>query len=187
MFFIVAYCTHYLATACLQRTCLRGNVFIEPLPSSGSISHIVPSLRLLVPSSISVCHRSFFSEGCAWFYIILARFSCSDFSPTAPSVRPLAPIGSLRRFQSVQMYRHHPDFFFFPSGGAKLPRVAGAPTVPSLLTLKLRLGPSVSEVADPSTLSSFSFSATHWTSRPLASRAPVRKPSCRTCLISSRS
>jgi hypothetical protein len=32
-------CTHYLAVGCLPRICLRGNVFIEPLPSTGSIRH----------------------------------------------------------------------------------------------------------------------------------------------------
>jgi hypothetical protein len=36
---IVAYCcTHFQATA-LSQDCLRGNVFIEPLPSSGSLNH----------------------------------------------------------------------------------------------------------------------------------------------------
>jgi hypothetical protein len=38
--FFVGYCSIlYPATGCLPRICLRGNVFIEPLPSSGSISH----------------------------------------------------------------------------------------------------------------------------------------------------
>jgi hypothetical protein len=32
-------CTHYPPTGCLPRVCLRGNVFIEALPSSGSICH----------------------------------------------------------------------------------------------------------------------------------------------------
>jgi hypothetical protein len=37
---IVAYfCTHYLATGCLLRMCLRGKVFIESLPSNGSLRH----------------------------------------------------------------------------------------------------------------------------------------------------
>jgi hypothetical protein len=37
---IVAYCcTYYLAKGCLPRICLRGKVFILPLPSNGSIRH----------------------------------------------------------------------------------------------------------------------------------------------------
>jgi hypothetical protein len=46
---------------------------------------------------------------------------------------------------------------------------------------------SAPEGADPSTRSSSSFSATRWTSRLLASQTPVRKPSCRIPLMSSRS
>jgi hypothetical protein len=37
---VVAYCCRlYLATGCLSRICLRGDVFIEQLPSNGSIRH----------------------------------------------------------------------------------------------------------------------------------------------------
>jgi hypothetical protein len=42
---IVAYSLErvYLGTGCLPRICLRGRVFIEPLPSSGSVRHsIIP-------------------------------------------------------------------------------------------------------------------------------------------------
>jgi hypothetical protein len=39
-FTVVAYCcTHYLATGSLPRISLRWYVFIEPLPSSGSVHH----------------------------------------------------------------------------------------------------------------------------------------------------
>jgi hypothetical protein len=42
MSYILAYSLErvYLATGCLPRICLRGKVFIEPLPSSGYIRHI---------------------------------------------------------------------------------------------------------------------------------------------------
>jgi hypothetical protein len=36
---VVYYCTHYPAMGCLPRKCLRGNMFIEPLPSSETIRH----------------------------------------------------------------------------------------------------------------------------------------------------
>jgi hypothetical protein len=34
-------CTRYSASSCLPSICLRGNVFVEPLASSGSIRHII--------------------------------------------------------------------------------------------------------------------------------------------------
>jgi hypothetical protein len=40
IFIIVAFCcTHYLATGCLPRICLRRKVFVELLPRNGSIRH----------------------------------------------------------------------------------------------------------------------------------------------------
>jgi hypothetical protein len=44
---VVAYCCRrYLATGCLPRICLRGKMFIEPLPSSRSLRHnIYKSVR----------------------------------------------------------------------------------------------------------------------------------------------
>jgi hypothetical protein len=39
--YLLSYCSRlYLATGCLTKICLHGNVFIEPLPSSVSIHHI---------------------------------------------------------------------------------------------------------------------------------------------------
>jgi hypothetical protein len=44
--FVVAYCWRlYLATICLPRICLRGNMFIEPLPSSRTIRHNILFIR----------------------------------------------------------------------------------------------------------------------------------------------
>jgi hypothetical protein len=44
---IVTYCcTHYPATGCLPRACLRGNVCIEPLLSSGLIRHNIFNLAI---------------------------------------------------------------------------------------------------------------------------------------------
>jgi hypothetical protein len=63
--------------------------------------------------------------------------------------------------------------------------VSGAPTYPATLTPKPRVGSS--SVPFPSTLSSPSLSAPRWTSRLLAARNPVRKPSCRDHLMSFRS
>jgi hypothetical protein len=71
------------------------------------------------------------------------RFLLHDYSPTpptAPSLRALVPSGSLIRFQSFQLYHHHPEFFF-SNGGVKLSRVAGAPILPACLTPKPRVGP----------------------------------------------
>jgi hypothetical protein len=109
-------------------------MIIGLLPSNGSTCHIAPSLRLFIPNSLSLCHHSFLSEVSACDVspsCKLLGFFCGDFSPTAPaapSLRPLAP-SSLRRFQSVQVYHHHPkSLFFFPLVGAKLFRVAGTPT-----------------------------------------------------------
>jgi hypothetical protein len=64
---------------------LPWSVFTEPLPSSGRLfflrysgfqpsCRIAPSLRLLVPSSLTAYHHFFFSEGtCPWPLIGLAN------------------------------------------------------------------------------------------------------------------
>jgi hypothetical protein len=39
-FILACFCTHYPAMGCLPRICLHENVFIEQLPSSGSIRHV---------------------------------------------------------------------------------------------------------------------------------------------------
>jgi hypothetical protein len=38
-------CTHYLVTDCLSRICLRGKVFIGPVPSNGSIRHSILKIK----------------------------------------------------------------------------------------------------------------------------------------------
>jgi hypothetical protein len=63
MSFIVAYCwAHYPATSCLPRICLRGNVFIEPLPNCGSTRHNI------LHNNIVMCiyNRNFRLKGLNW-------------------------------------------------------------------------------------------------------------------------
>jgi hypothetical protein len=106
-----------------------GNMLTEPLPISGHIRHIVPSLRLLVPNSLSVCHRSFFSVVSARDVFLWLGFSCCDYSPaatSAPSLRTFVPSGSLIRFESIQVHHHHPQFFSAPTVEPKLSRLAGS-------------------------------------------------------------
>jgi hypothetical protein len=133
-----------------------GNMTTKLPLSNGLFHHIVLPLRLIVPNSLSVYHCSFFSEvsardGFLWFG--LSRIDHSPTTTTTPSLRPLVPSNSLKRFQSIQVQHHHPKFSF-PTVGAKLSRVTGAPTFLAHLTLTLLVGtPSFSEGADPSTTS----------------------------------
>jgi hypothetical protein len=131
---------------------------------------------------------------------------CSPTATTAPSLRSARPKQFPYKVPVSPASHHHPKFssFSFCPRWAITPGVDGAPTSPPLLTRTLLVGyPSVLEGVDPSTMlspwfstpvevdpfirSSSSFSATRWTSRLLASRISVRKPSCRTPLISSQS
>jgi hypothetical protein len=75
------------------------------------ICYIAPSLRLFVPNSLTVYHRSFFPEGSApdvflWFGLLF----CGDYIPTAPTapfLRVLVPSGSPVGCEPVQVYHHH--------------------------------------------------------------------------------
>jgi hypothetical protein len=113
----------------------------------------------------------------------------SPIAATAPSLRPLAPSGSLLRASTSRCITSIQSFSsFFQPVGAKLIRMADAPTYPALLKLTLLVGfSSVLQGVDPSTMPSSCFDATRWTSRLLASRTLVRKSSCRSPLTSSRS
>jgi hypothetical protein len=71
------------------RICLHGSLFVSIFPSNGSACHIAPSLRLLIPSNLSVCHRSFLSpEGCACFQLLQlfgAKLPRAAGAPTFPA------------------------------------------------------------------------------------------------------
>jgi hypothetical protein len=92
-------------------------------------------------------------------FLPIAWLFCGVYFPTAPaapSLRPLVPSGSLIVCQLIQVYHHHPAF---QVGGAKLPKVAGAPTSPAPTLCAVSL--SVSEGANPSTMSSQSLPVTN--------------------------
>jgi hypothetical protein len=67
--------------------------------------HIAPSLRLLVPSSLQAYRHFLFSQGCARDVCDQPHLpspwlsSHSDYSPTAPSLRPLDQSSSLRSWE----------------------------------------------------------------------------------------
>jgi hypothetical protein len=52
------------------------HAFGEPLSSNGLFRHIASSLRLFIPNSLLVYHRSFFSEGSARYVFLWLSFSC---------------------------------------------------------------------------------------------------------------
>jgi hypothetical protein len=83
--------------------------------------HISPSLRLLVLSSLSVCHRS-----------LLWLNSSAVF--TLQPLPLLVLSSSLIGCQSLQVYNHHP--VSFSSQWGKLPRVASVPTFQLLLCVQ---------------------------------------------------
>jgi hypothetical protein len=133
-------------------------------PPMAQICHTAPSLRLFVPNSLTVNHRSFSSEGYACNVLFFS--SSGDYSPiatTAPSLRTARP----ERFTAkvlVDPVVSQSSKGFIPSlslspppptVGAVTPGVAGAPTVPALLMLMLLVGSSDSKGADPSTQFSF--------------------------------
>jgi hypothetical protein len=116
------------------RSLPRERAFGEPLSSNERFvlnysrfqpsCHIAPFLRLSVRTSLSMYHRSFFSEVSARYIFLWLGFSCGDYSPTAPtapSLRALVPSGSLIRYQSIQVHHYHPFFFFSSGGGQNYP------------------------------------------------------------------
>jgi hypothetical protein len=72
----------------------------------------------------------------------------------------------------IQSFLYHSLIYTM---GAESHKVTGAPTFPALALCAVSF--SVSEVADPSTLSKSQFAAIHWASRLLASWNLVRKSS----------
>jgi hypothetical protein len=130
------------------------------LASNEPALYTAPSLRLFVTYSLQVYRHFFFSKGCACDVCDQSHLSPSwlgshiDHSPTTPYLRLFIPSSSLIRCQSIQGYYHHPSF---GPVQAKVPRVVNAPT---FMALKLLLVVSsfVPEGADPSTMSSHSFS-----------------------------
>jgi hypothetical protein len=85
------------------------------LPINGATCHIAPSLRLFIPISLQACRHFFLSEGCTCDVCDRPRLplpwlgSHGDDSPTAPvapSLRRLAPRGSLIRCEPVHVYNH---------------------------------------------------------------------------------
>jgi hypothetical protein len=75
------------------------------------------SRRLTTDLYARLAYRNFiFSEGCACDICGRPRLptpwlsSHGDYTPTAPSLRPLVPSGSLIKCQAVQVYHHHPSF-----------------------------------------------------------------------------
>jgi hypothetical protein len=120
--------------------CCRGNMLVceangcciscfWSLPSNGSTCHMAPSSRLFVPKAY---RYFFFSEGCACDVCDRRRLPSpwlsfrSDYSPAAPSLRPLVMSGSLIRCVPVQVYHLHHLFrglclgrLFFRFGGGR--------------------------------------------------------------------
>jgi hypothetical protein len=114
---------------------------LQSLPSNGSTCYTVPSFRLFVPNSLQAYRHFFFSEGCACDNCNQPRLpslwlsSHGDYSPTAPSLRPLVLSSFLIRCKPVQVYHHQlRSRVPFHSVQAKVPRVGDAPTS---LALKL--------------------------------------------------
>jgi hypothetical protein len=86
--------------------------------------HFALSLKLLVPNSLTVYHSSFFSEDSARDVFLWLGLNRGDQSPTAtnaPSLRVVVSNFSLIRFQSIQVYHHHPEYFFYSDGGKITP------------------------------------------------------------------
>jgi hypothetical protein len=67
----------------------------------GRLSHTAPSLRLFVPSSLTVCHLSFLP----WAVLATSVIGVSrgDHSPSAPSLDQHVPSGSLISYQQVRV------------------------------------------------------------------------------------
>jgi hypothetical protein len=127
-------------------------------------------------------------------------FFRGDYSPTAtsaPSLRPARPERFPDTFLLVQVIAIIQIIFFLSLShthtlslspttvGAVTHGVADAPTYPALTSCTISF--SVSEGAYLFTRSISLFPVTRWTSRLLALRTPVRKPSCRIRLLSCRS
>jgi hypothetical protein len=83
---VVMYCCRlYLATGCLPRICLRGNVFTEPLPSNGSTCHnIVRIVHALLIFKITLRKWSNFMAGDSRCYQQSEKcdISCAQFLTT---------------------------------------------------------------------------------------------------------
>jgi hypothetical protein len=88
---------------CMSLTVVVWLLISQSLTSNGSTCDIAPSIRLLVPNSLQVYRHFSFPEGCARNVCDWPRLpspwlgSFDDYSPTAPSFRPLVQSGSLIR------------------------------------------------------------------------------------------
>lgn len=102
----------HLRSCCLVM--VIGSLLVLLLLTSND--HIAPSLRLILLNSPQICCHFFFSKCCACDVCdqscppFLWLDSQGDYPPTAPSLRPPIPSGSLIRCQSVQVYHQHPSF-----------------------------------------------------------------------------
>jgi hypothetical protein len=89
--------TENMVTEVLSR---NGRLFrFRYIPVLGA-RHISPSLRLFVPNSLTVYHRSFFSEGSARDIFLWLGIFCLSAVPTntaAPSLSAIVPSATLIR------------------------------------------------------------------------------------------
>jgi hypothetical protein len=126
-------------------------VISEPFLSNGHLlllhhsgfqpsCHNALSLRIFVPSSLTVYHRSFFSEYSVRDVNLWLGLSRGDHSPTAtkaPTLRELFPIDSLiSQSRCITIIQS----IYLPKMRAKLSQVAGARTFQSHLTLTVLVG-----------------------------------------------
>jgi hypothetical protein len=136
------------------------------------------SLRLSVSISLQAYRHFFFSEGYACDICVRPRppsmwlGSHGDYSPSAPSLRPVIPSSSLIRCDPVQVYHHQPwsrvPFQLMQAEGPS------EVDVPTSLALKLLVVSSfVSEGADPCIMSYHSFFESSWKTQPCVSQPPA--------------
>jgi hypothetical protein len=83
------------------------------LPNNGSTCYIAPFWRIFVLNSLQVYNYFFFLGLCLWCLWLVPPSpwlgSYGEFSPTAPTLRPLVLSGSRIRCELVQVYHHQPQ------------------------------------------------------------------------------
>jgi hypothetical protein len=106
-------CKHACLRSCYSVTAVVYFLIWWSLLSNRSTCHTAPSLRLFIPNILQAYRHFFFSKGCACDVCnqpslpSLWLISHGDYSPTAPSLRPVLPSGSLTMCELVQVYHHH--------------------------------------------------------------------------------
>jgi hypothetical protein len=111
-----------MSVHCSGNVCLASHWLAMDFHSGSTIRAFRCHVTLLPPSSrISYWCTTVPSSP---RFLLVTRFFLHDYlptSPTAPSLRALVPRSSLIRFQSIQVYHHHPKFSFSNGGSKTIP------------------------------------------------------------------